>query len=130
MRWFHARRLIRAIGRGDIATVRKLIATDHTLVDVGTRTSYPLAAAALTGQVEIAQLLIENGADVNLTPRDGGWSALHCTAMHDHSNIAELLLRHGAKLNYSSDGDTAMSIAKLYQSANVMAVLMQYGARG
>ena len=52
----------------------------------------PLSWAALLGKTEIAELLIQNGADVNGRNKDGG-TALHGAAFLGHADTAELLVR-------------------------------------
>ncbi|MDE0042560.1 MAG: ankyrin repeat domain-containing protein, partial [Candidatus Poribacteria bacterium] len=70
----------------------------------------PLSWAALLGQTEIAELLIQNEADVNARNRDGG-TALHGAAFLGHADIAELLVRKGADVNAANDkGETSLFV--------------------
>jgi len=54
-----------------------------------------LQRAVVRGHVMIVQMLLDAGADVNLTNKDG-ICALHLAAMQGDDNMAMMLLRHGA----------------------------------
>ena len=100
-----------AVRRGDIETVKGLLAKG---ADANTGDSQfgvsPLSWAALLGQTEIAELLIQNDADVNARNRDGG-TALHGAAFLGHADIAELLVRKGADVNATNDkGETSLFV--------------------
>ena len=70
----------------------------------------PLSWAALLGKTEIAELLIQNGADVNGRNKDGG-TALHGAAFLGHADTAQLLVRKGADVNATNDkGETSLYV--------------------
>ena len=52
--------------------------------------------AAGEGHKEIAELLIEKGADVN-AKNERSWTPLHIAARSGHEEIADLLRKHGGK---------------------------------
>ena len=54
------------------------------------------------GTKEVAELLIENGADVNVKDIRFGWTPLHSTA---NKEIAELLIENGADVNAKTDDE-------------------------
>ena len=56
--------------------------------------STALAIAATFGKTEIAKLLVEGGANVNLTNADGS-TALHTAAFFGRTEIVEVLLANG-----------------------------------
>ena len=71
-----------------------------------------LHVAAIVGQYEVAELLIQKGADVNFRGNDGG-TALHAAAFLGQYEIAELLIQKGADVNArNNDGTTAMNALK------------------
>ncbi|KAG5522437.1 hypothetical protein RHGRI_034574 [Rhododendron griersonianum] len=58
----------------------------------------PLHSVASIGNVEIVEILLSRGADVNLK-NDGGRTALHYAASKGWLKIAEILLSHDAKID-------------------------------
>jgi len=55
----------------------------------------PLHIAAYEGFFDIAFLLLEHGADVNLRDRNG-WTSLHCAANRGFLDICEVMIEQGA----------------------------------
>lgn len=55
-----------------------------------------LHIACREGNVEIAKILIENGANVNLVDNEG-WSPLMRASLNGNENLVDLLLKNGAK---------------------------------
>lgn len=91
--------------------------------------NYPLLICARKGYDEIAALLINNGADVNLV-NDYGTTALMAAARHDNYELCEVLLILGADINAQCiDGDTALFSAKMHCNDNVVALLLQNQAQ-
>jgi ankyrin repeat protein len=64
--------------------------------------STPLHWAAWKGHIEIARLLLQNGAEVNAKSNDGS-APLHWAAIHGHVNILHLLVENGADLEAQSN---------------------------
>ena len=54
--------------------------------------------AAFTGRMEVVELLIANGANVNAKDKDGGTPLLHAT-LSGHRETVELLISKGADVN-------------------------------
>jgi ankyrin repeat protein len=91
--------LIVAAGMKNTALVRRLIAAGARNFDVIPEQFPPLTAlmlAAYAGQVEIARMLLEAGADPSLENRHGQ-SPLVMGA--DHPDVLSLLIQHGADPN-------------------------------
>ncbi len=87
-----------------------------------------LHAAAYVGDIAIAELLLERGADVNaesellVTP-------LHAAAEEDHADMVELLIARGALIDAKeADGYTPLTRATLKERTDVMVLLKQNGA--
>ena len=89
---------------GDVATVKKLLQEDPTLVSVrDAKNLTPLHIAASRGQSAVAQLLIDHGADVQ-SDDDGEWSPLVFAAYRGHADVAKVLIENGAGVT-SEDGN-------------------------
>ncbi len=58
-----------------------------------------LMAAARTGNVEAAEVLLKKGAKVNAVEQWGGQSALHWAAAQSQPAMVQLLVKHGADVN-------------------------------
>ena len=95
--------LIEAARKGNIEAVKKHIANgkqdffnsiDVNAADVLDKTALHYAAA--WGRIQIAELLIANGADVN-TKSVTGRTPLDIANKNNKSKIADLLRKHGAK---------------------------------
>ena len=71
-----------------------------------------LIAASVSGNAAVARVLIEYGADVNMTSSTGQ-TALLLAALGGHSELARVLLEAGADLTASNThGQTALDIAR------------------
>lgn len=87
----------------------------------------PLMAAARSGNIKTARLLIANGADVNAADYCGKTVLMYAGA-EDCNGMAELLIEHGADINAVDNfGQTAYDHAEHYGSKRVMAVLIDAG---
>lgn len=72
----------------------------------------PLHSAVARNQVEISELLIVHGAEVN-AKQEGGFVPLHEAAQSGNLEMARLLLKHGAELNAkSNDGKTPLALTR------------------
>ena len=75
--------------------------------------------------VEIAKLLIEYGADMNL-PNRTGWTPLHKASYDGFADVVHLLLDHGADVNAKKqDHWTALHIAIRYSSFEIIKALLE-----
>ena len=81
---------------GDLDVIRQHIAAGSDLnAQEPTLGSSPLISACVFGKSEVAKLLIEAGADVNLQNNEGS-TALHSAAFLCRMDIVEILLENGA----------------------------------
>jgi hypothetical protein len=89
-----------AAGRGDINELKRLYARGAVInaePSSGYISGFPaLVTAAIGGHSEAVRRLIENGADVNLSPND---TPLACAQyrLQDTQKVIEILTAHGAK---------------------------------
>ena len=89
---------------------------------------FPLLICARKGYDEMAALLINSGADVNLA-NNYGTTALMAAARHDNAKLCTVLIRLGADVNAScKDGDTALFSAKMHGNDDCVKLLVQHNA--
>jgi ankyrin repeat protein len=77
--------------------------------------------------IETMDLLIENGADINLEDKKGN-TALFYSLLEDDYNIAKYLIDNGGNLKYESEinGHNALSYAISYGSTEMLDFLINY----
>lgn len=96
--------LLTAAHRGDLATVRNLLDQGHDANEVDPHdNSTPLIRAASENRLNVMQLLIGRGADVNK-----GYP-LGAAAVHNNREAVKVLLSHGADLGRSRVGDVPVA---------------------
>jgi len=88
----------------------------------------PLAIAAARGHVEIVNMLLKHGADLNVIDRIYGQSVLKFAACAGHEKIVKTLLAHGAKVNDTMNGTTALSQSCALGHYEVVQELLRHGA--
>jgi len=90
----------------------------------------PLHYATRYGHLEVAQLLIDNGADVNATKHDH-WTPIHLSATNGHLGTVKLLLERGADAHAMNDqGETPCQISHQRACAQITDLLRKHSARG
>jgi ankyrin repeat protein len=89
-----------------------------------------LHSAAGMGHEEIAELLIEHGAQVDLKDDKYGSTALQWACGYGHRETAELLIEKGADVNAAEDrfGRTPLHWAAARGHAEVVTLLVKHGA--
>lgn len=102
--------------------------------DVSARDSMgrtPLFEASKGGEVTYpaVQLLLEHGANVMAQEDRSGWVPLHCAAQVGYDATIQLLIDHGAEINYpDSNGDSALHIACQNGRESAAQLLVEKGA--
>lgn len=133
-----------AVHRGDVATLAKLIDTDPTLP----MRSYPdlpygntpllggtlLHAAVEFGELAVAQLLLDRGADANARTAAGDSPLMVCCLSRpetdDRIAIARLLIDRGAILNnFYSGGRYPLHAAAMNGPLELVELLLSHDAR-
>ncbi len=91
--------------QGDVVAVKKLLNADATLITMrDAKNLTPLHVAASRGQSDVAQLLIDHGADLQ-GPSDGGdWTPLVFASYRGHFEVAKVLIENGAGVT-ANDGN-------------------------
>ena len=87
-----------------------------------------MSEAVKLGYKGIAELLLANGADVNVK-NNVGWVPLHMATALDHKEIVELLVANGANVDAKDDdGSTPMHYAAWYDRKEVAELVIAGGA--
>jgi ankyrin repeat protein len=85
----------------------------------------PLMLAALRGQMDSAQRLLDKGAAVNRP----GWAPLHYAATGPEPKLVSLMLERGAQIDAPSpNGSTALMMAARYGADESALLLLARGA--
>ena len=88
-----------------------------------------LILAAKRGDYDTVKELLDNGANVNQTNKNG-WTALHAAAYEGHTEVVALLLEWGANVNQADDsGATVLSMAACKGHIEIVRLLLdpKYG---
>ncbi len=127
-------RMFTACRQGKIARVRDVLNTKILFfsrfpnIDLKRNGMTPLMTAAKYGHRDIAQLLIEKGANVNL-PNCSGETSLCVAAIYGQADMVSLLLDEGAEIDIQTDqGFTALIAAAEKGHLSVVNILLQWGA--
>jgi len=96
--------LHRAASAGDAARVERELAAGAPVEGPAAWNDpdTPLIVAAGSGQVEVMEILLKNGADVN-RQSNIGWSPIGLAARHCHLEAVKFLVSHGAEANLNFD---------------------------
>ncbi len=90
----------------------------------------PLHWAAQENCLDVAKILIENGADINALTNPNGLSPLDIAIMENNIAFAKLLLENGADVGTGPSSENYLTPAHLAASYNrpeIMELLIQYG---
>ena len=83
---------------------------------------------ACTGNIAIADLLLQHGADINIDT-DGN-TPLHWAISCKHTNLARFLIEHGADVNATDDNGTRpLTKAKRVGLQEIVDLLLAHGAK-
>ncbi|XP_060596303.1 ankyrin repeat and SAM domain-containing protein 6-like, partial [Ruditapes philippinarum] len=113
--------IIDAAKRGDIQRIRDILDIDVSQRDTCSPQdgATPLMFAAMTGRIDIAQLLFERGCDINKQDTISGWTALMQATYHGKKSVAIFLINVGADVTtQAKNGCTAFDMASLIEDAD------------
>jgi ankyrin repeat protein len=116
---------------GDLTKVKTLLKVSPDLIgskDDGNGWGQ-LHYAAYRGHVEMAELLVALGADVNAKGKDD-WTPLHIAARDNHKAMVEWLLAHEAEINAKDDrGWMPLHFAANNNQKDAIESLLAHGAK-
>ncbi len=114
---------------GNIEAVKKHLAAGADVNAKNEDGGTPLLRAAWGGHKEIAELLIANGADVNVKSGRTATPPLHLAAYKGHKEVVELVIAKGADVNAKGDaGDTPLDWAISRKRTETADLLRKHGA--
>lgn len=121
--------LLDAAKKGNLARVQRLVTQENiNCRDAQGRNSTPLHLAAGYNNFEVAEYLLENGADVNAQDK-GGLIPLHNASSYGHLDIAALLIKHNTVVNATDKwGFTPLHEAAQKGRTQLCALLLAHGA--
>ena len=91
--------------------------------------STPLIIASTAGYINVGEILLDHGANIDELDDRDGYSALMMAAFGGHSGFVELLIEKGADVNQSTEWNvTAVTMARRGGHEDVEEILMQAGA--
>jgi hypothetical protein len=127
---------VRAVRAGDVAAVTRALESgtdpDTVFNDQSSRLATPLLViAAEAGHADVARVLLEHGASVDLPERNTLFhapqgTALQAAASHGHMKLAESLLAAGADVN--AHGGAAIVAAAQSDRVELVELLAKAGA--
>lgn len=121
--------LLDAAKKGCLARVKKLCSPDNVNCrDTQGRHSTPLHLAAGYNNLEVAEYLLQHGADVNAQDK-GGLIPLHNAASYGHVDVAALLIKYNACVNATDKwAFTPLHEAAQKGRTQLCALLLAHGA--
>lgn len=121
--------LLDAAKKGNLARVQRLVSLENiNCRDAQGRNSTPLHLAAGYNNFEVAEYLLENGADVNAQDK-GGLIPLHNASSYGHLDIAALLIKHSTVVNATDKwGFTPLHESAQKGRTQLCALLLAHGA--
>lgn len=114
-----------AIKAGEMQDVVTLIKSGLDVNEAFSDGITPLHVAVINNQEQIATLLIENGAKVNVVDTSTSATPLHLAALYGREEIAKLLVQKGADINASMRfGITPLMVAAQFKQTPLIQLLL------
>jgi ankyrin repeat protein len=123
------RPLLIAAARGDLTMIRLLLKYGASPRVWDLRPYTPLHFAVESSRLDIVDLLLKAGADVNAVRGEHGESPLHVAARSGDTAMILFLVKHHAKLDVGNGGEgTPLMSAILWRQLAVARLLVRLGA--
>jgi len=122
--------VVEATLRGDKEAVQALLGSGFPVNESGADGMTALHWAAEGGNLEIADLLVRQGADVSAVTRLGAYTPLHLASRGGHGDVVQLLLEAGGDPGALTDtgGVTPLHFAAGSGTLEGVAALLDHGA--
>ena len=120
-----------AAQRGDLESVRALLASGEDVNGAQGDGMTALHWAAERGDLDMARLLISEGASTSLATRIGAYTPLHVASKRAQLEVVRELLAAGAEVNEQTtySGSTPLHLAAaVFGGESVVAALLEHGA--
>ncbi|XP_063405232.1 serine/threonine-protein phosphatase 6 regulatory ankyrin repeat subunit B-like isoform X1 [Mytilus trossulus] len=106
-----------AAANGDLTYARQCVENGGKVNEYSRDGMTPLAVAAFWGYADIAEFLLEVGANINLCNKGTQWTPLHCAAFQGHGKVIMKLMDHNPEMTLKdSQGRTAIDFASALDS--------------
>ena len=86
----------------------------------------PIAWTSVSNKIKIAELLLQNGADLTITDRYGGqplWYAVFYVKTLEDIDLVKTYLKYGADPDYKNNGQSALDFVKKIEYQPLIEVL-------
>lgn len=130
VQWILGNNIHQAANAGDLARVRALLVSDPLSVNArDAQDMTPLHLAAAKGHLHVAEVLVANGAELNVADVRYRLTPLHLAAQHGHQLMTKFLLAKGANVDATdANGHTPITLARERRKPAVVELLQ--GAPG
>jgi ankyrin repeat protein len=89
-----------------------------------------LLRAAAEGSKGVIEVLLDNGAGVNIADPTYGWTPLHYATRYGHRDVVELLLDKKASIEVRlTTGHTPLALAEQVGHTAIAELLRKHGAK-
>lgn len=115
--------------KNDVARVRTLVEQGSDVNAKDSQGVTPLHYAAQMGHIEIMEILISRGADVNVSTSKDGAAPIHLASANGQLEAVRLLTKHGANVNKANNyRATPLHFAADHGYAAIVSLLIDHGA--
>lgn len=114
--YYYSKKLVKAIQTQNVTEIKQILEKKPTCINtypsitskgwhsaMNWRVCYPLTEACITGDIDIIELLIENGADVNCNDGLTPLSVTYSCKVDNWYDISLILIENGASLDYTTE---------------------------
>src|SRR5205823_2714524 len=124
---FAASIFLSALRLEDAGVVKMLISVGVDPIMSDREGHTPLQIVSRRGNIKLARILLDAGADVNATDRNGYGTALQAAAESDNIELVQILLQAGADVNVFT-ARTALQAAADNGNSELAQILLEAGA--